>query len=105
MADISACVDEVLLQRALNDRASRSKRAMEGGEAILSIDDEDDGIFELFATHSESARGVTAEHLSKVWKISEEDAFRTLKQTTQLDKQDADASLARRFGTNNRMLR
>ena len=78
---------------------------MEGGETILSIDKEDDCIFELKAAHAESAKGVTAEHLSKVWKISEEEASRTLEQTTQLNKQDADASLARRFGTNDRMLR
>ena len=40
--------------------------------------------------------------LSKVWSISENDAKRTLDVTTQLMKQDADASLARRFGTNDK---
>ena len=50
-------------------------------------------------------RGVTAEHLSKVWRISDEVAQRTLKVTTQLNKQDVNPSLSRRFGTNDRMLR
>jgi hypothetical protein len=43
--------------------------------------------------------------LSKVWRISEEEARRTLEVTTQLNKQDADSNLSRRFSTNDRMLR
>ena len=46
-----------------------------------------------------------AENLSKVWRISDEAAQQTLEVTTQLNKQDVNASLSRRFGTNNWMLR
>ena len=56
------------------------------------------------AAHAESPKGITAEHLRKVWRISEEVAQRTLDVTTQLNKQDADTSLSYRFGTNNRSL-
>ena len=43
---------------------------------------EDDAIFELAAAHAETPKGVTAEHLSKVWRISEELSQRTLDVTT-----------------------
>ena len=43
--------------------------------------------------------------MSKVWRISDEVAQQTLEVTTQLNKQDVNASLSRCFGTNNRMLR
>ncbi len=42
--------------------------------------------------------------MSKVWCISEDDAKQTLDVTTQLIKQDANAFLARIFGTNDRSL-
>ena len=62
-------------------------------------------IFELAAAHAETPKGVTAENLSKVWRISEEVTQRKLDVTAQLKKQDADTSLSRRFGTNNQSLR
>ena len=66
---------------------------------------EDNTIVNLTTAHDETPKGVTAEHLRKVWRILEEAAQRTLNVTTQLNKQDADSSLSRRFGTNDRMLR
>ena len=66
---------------------------------------EDDAIFELAAAHAETPKGVTADHLSRVWRISEEVAQRTLDVTTKLNKQDADTSLSCHFGTNNQSLR
>ena len=56
-------------------------------------------------THANTPKGVTSEHLSKVWTISDEESQQTLEVTTQLNKQDVNTSLSRRFGTNNRMLR
>ena len=75
---------------------------MESGKISLDgyKNNEHDAIFELSAAHSETLKGVTAEHLSKVWIISDEVAQRTLEVTTQLNKQDADTSLSRCFGTN-----
>ena len=59
----------------------------------------------MAATHAERPKGVTAEHISKIWRISEEEARRTLEVTTQLNKQDAESTLSRNFGTNDRALR
>jgi hypothetical protein len=49
--------------------------------------------------------GIDPEHLSKIWSISPEQAEKTLKMTTQFNKQDPDSTLSRNFGTNDRMLR
>ena len=107
IADLSACFNEELLLKAVNERAVKGKLAMEAGSICLDdfLNDDDDSIFESSATHAETPKGVTAAQLSKVWCISEEDAKRTLDVTSQLIKQDADTSLARRFGTNDRSLR
>ena len=107
VADLSACFNEELFSKAVTDRAVRGKLAMEAGSVCLdNIDnDSDDIMFESSAAHADTPKGITASQLSKVWCISKEDAKRTLDVTTQLNKQDADASLARRFGTNDRMLR
>jgi hypothetical protein len=48
--------------------------------------------------------GVTAKHLSKVWKIGVKTAKRTVEVTTQLRQHEADASLSRNYSTNDRML-
>ena len=105
IADLTACFDEELLRRAVTERAAKSKVAMEAGSIKLDDVSEDESIFQSSAAHAETPMGVTAEQLSKVWRISEETAKRTLNVTTQLNKQDANASLSRRFGTNDRMLR
>merc|ERR1711983_656420 len=78
---------------------------MEAGSTSIGDITEEVDLFEAFATHAETPKGVTAEHLSKVWRISHEDAARTLEVTSQLNKRSIDASLSRRFSTNDRMLR
>ncbi len=61
-------------------------------------------VFELFSASADTPQGVTAENLSKVWRISHDEAKRMLEVMTQLNQQSADTSLARRFGTNDLML-
>jgi hypothetical protein len=51
------------------------------------------------------ASGVTPEHLSKVWRISHEEAKRTIDNTTHLSVRPRDTTLSRNYGTNDRMLR
>jgi hypothetical protein len=46
------------------------------------------------------SKGVSAEHLAKVWCISHDDAARTLGVTTQSLCHDPDSSLSRNVGTN-----
>jgi hypothetical protein len=49
--------------------------------------------------------GVNPEHLFKIWRISHEDAERTLDNTTQLLERTTNPELSRNYGTNDRMLR
>ena len=57
------------------------------------------------ASHAEKPRGVNAELLQKIWRIDSETAKRTIKTTSQLNRQDVNSKLSRNFGTNDRMLR
>ena len=73
VADLTSCFDGELLRRDVTERGAKSKISMESGN--ISLDDfknnEDDAIFELAAAHAETQKGVTAEYLSKFWRISE----------------------------------
>ena len=57
------------------------------------------------AISASTPTGITAETLSKIWKIENPTAARTLEVTTQLNRQGGSDNLLRHFGTNNRMLR
>ena len=60
-----------------------------------------------FFSHSTNAsrpRGVTPEHLSKIWCISHEDTKRTINMTTQTSVCTQDPMLSRNYGTNDCML-
>jgi hypothetical protein len=110
IADLTGLLDPEYLREALNASLDRSRAAMAAGcagmpEPMLA---DDDGLwisFEAAAAHAEISKDVTKEMLAKVWRISEDEARRTLEVTTQLNRQGADTSLSRRAGTNDRMLR
>jgi hypothetical protein len=51
------------------------------------------------------ASGVSPEHLSKIWRISHEEAQRTLENTSHLLQKTTSPELSRNYGTNDRMLR
>ena len=51
------------------------------------------------------SRGVDPKHLSKIWRISHEDAQRTIDVTTQMSIQTDGPTLSRNYSTNDRMLR
>ena len=76
----------------------------------ITFDLDDDGANERvdeFFSHSTSAsrpRGVTPEHLSKIWRISQEDTRRMINTTTQTSVRTQDPTLSRNYGTNDRML-
>ena len=57
------------------------------------------------AANTSRLHGVTPEHLSKVWRISTEDARRMIETTTQTSVQTQDPTLSHNYGTNNCMLR
>ena len=50
------------------------------------------------------AKGVGAHHLSKIWRISHEDAQQMLDVTSQHGKHPVDPQLSKNYGTNDRML-
>ena len=50
-------------------------------------------------------RGVDPKHLSKIWRISHEDAQRTIDVTTQMSTQTDGPTLSRNYSTNDRMLK
>ncbi|KAL7538844.1 hypothetical protein ACHAXR_009411 [Thalassiosira sp. AJA248-18] len=110
VADLSGIFDPTIFQNALNDRLGDSKLAMAAG-CTMAHNPQDDLDCELFedisiaATHAAIPKGVSKEMLTKVWGISEDEARRTLEVTTQLNKQDADSKLSRKFSTNDKMLR
>ena len=51
-------------------------------------------------THAEAPKGISADQLSKVWKIDLESAKRTLDVTTQKCKRSNDPTLSRNYSTN-----
>lgn len=57
------------------------------------------------ATYAKPSKGVTASHLSKIWKIDLKTAQQTVDATSQLRKHSEDPSMSRNYGTNDRMLR
>ena len=69
------------------------------------FNDIDDEMFEYYATHADTSKGITAEQLRKVWWLSNEVAQQTLDVTTQLNKQDDYSTLSRSLSTNDCMLR
>ena len=129
LADIDPVLDPVSLAELLSERMKVGEFAMNIGSTTAGdtspylFDDvpnsdndplmeptgiEDDELMEFFQASSTTAshpKGVTPQHLSKVWRINIEDAKRTLDVTTQLLKHGDDPTLSRNYSTNDRMLR
>ena len=71
-------------------------------------DDTNEALIDYFMASTAQAgksRGVDPKHLSKIWRISHEDAKRTTDVTTQMSIQTDDPVLSRNYSTNDRMLR
>ena len=104
------------ISKAFTDKAMDAKIGMALGitgsnqsKCNLFIDDQSQIIPDHFEcqglTVDGKRKGVSAEFLSKIWRIKYEEAEKTLQQSTQLKRQGADNALSRRFATNDRMLR
>ena len=83
-----------------DDECSDLLSDLDGDGANERVDE-----FFSHSTHASRPRGVTPEHLSKIWRISPEDAKRTIDTTTQTSVRTQDPTLSRNYGTNDRMLR
>ena len=71
-------------------------------------DDTNEALLDNFMASTAQAgktRGVDPKHLSKIWRISHEDAQRTIDVTTQTSTRTDDPTLKRNYSTNDRMLR
>ena len=71
-------------------------------------DDTNEALLDNFMASTAQAgktRGVDPKHLSKIWRISHEDAQRTIDVTTQMSTRTDDPTLSRNYSTNDRMLR
>ena len=71
-------------------------------------DDTNEALLDSFmasTAHAGKSRGVDPKHLSKIWRISHEDAQRTIDVTTQMSTQTDDPTQSRNYSTNDRMLR
>jgi hypothetical protein len=71
-------------------------------ELDLIIDEISSTRATIKATMAGRPNGVTAKHLSKVWKIDVGTAKQTIEVTTQFRQHEADASLSRNYSTNDR---
>jgi hypothetical protein len=108
--------EPILFAQAITECAHISHTAMAMGNATVD-DSKCDLFLEAASAKLESAfsriaavtagrtRGVSAEHLSKVWMIPHDEAARTLKVTSQCLRTDIDSSLSRNVGTNDRAVR
>ena len=65
----TACFDQDLLCKLANERTAKLKLAMEAGSTDIWEEDPVDELFESAAAHVDLPKGVTAEQLSKVWRI------------------------------------
>ena len=71
-------------------------------------DDTNEALIDNFMASTAQAgktRGVDPKHLAKIWRISHEDAQRTIDVTTQTSTRTDDPTLSRNYSTNDRMLR
>eukprot|EP00984_Skeletonema_dohrnii_P000995 scaffold318_cov96-Skeletonema_dohrnii-CCMP3373.AAC.6 len=121
IAAIIASVDPLLNEEEFKQRISdvqlETSVGLTAGCMSLSTFDDDDFIFTkighaldiaaatISAVTTGKADGVSAEALSKCWRISYADAARTLQTTTQLIQHDVNGTLSRNFGTSDRALR
>ena len=94
------------------DEETTDKTSLDGENSITSCDidlDETDrmDLDEFFVPTMQigKPRGLDAVHLSKVWRISHEDAQRMINVTSQHGQQPADPSLSQNYTTNDQMLR
>ena len=72
--------------------------------ACKLFDEPPHGEASISAITAGKPNGVSADRLAKLFSISHDDAAWTLSVMTQLNRQAADSSLSRNFGTNDRML-
>jgi len=119
MRQVHACdstINEDELADALDSLHLTTAYGIAAGSTVALEDDDElfisdlKGILEdagaTFSALATKPKGITAERLAKLWRISDEDAQRTIETTTQLGRYSADKqSLTREDPTDDRALR
>ena len=123
LTGVSPVLDPVMLASSLDERGAIRRFATSIGSTnahhekylfdimlddvneVSAIGELDFEFFTASATHAEASKGISAEQLSKVWRIDLDSATRTLDITTQRCKRSDDPTLSRNYSTNDRMLR
>ena len=112
VAYLDARDDAGFFSRQVHAKAKASHIAMALGsvtcgtrECELFVDGDSDVAASVSGVTAGKPGGVSAERLATVLSISHNDAARTLSVTTQLNRQSADSSLSRNFGTTDRRQR
>ena len=110
VCDLTGTLDPDLLWMSTDEHLMQSKFGMAAGSTVASVleQDQENDLFidaEVDSARAMPGKGVSKEHLAKVWRLNEDEARRTLEVTTQLNQQDAESTLSRQFSTNDRMLR
>ena len=90
----------------LNHDTDDSDLDEQGSEESVNVIDDLYDLDQVFMSGEEATggKGVRAQHLSKVWWISHEDAQQMLDVTSQHGNRPVDPQLAKNYGTNDRML-
>ncbi len=116
LSSLHVAHDPVLFASSITERTHTSHAAMvigsttiddSGCELILesALSQFESAFSTLAAVIAGRSRGVSAEHLAKVWMIPHDKAARTLQVTSQCLRTNIDSSLSRNIGTNNRAVR
>ena len=90
--------------QASNDADENSMDDPEDDFELMDLDDDLDNLMSSMAQPGKP-RGVDPKHLSKIWRISHEDANKTIDVTTPASIRKDNPVLSRNYSTNDRMLR
>ena len=99
LSEVSRSLDPHSFANDLTAAVATSKFGMAVGSSVSTPD------YVIGATHQNPSKGLNAKELAKVFKIDIDTAKATLRATSQRCKRTKDASLSRRFSSNDRMLR
>ena len=109
----TSCFDQIYLDGdGSQDTSDDDDTSLDNSEDDfdpMELDDDTNEVLldNLMASTAQAgqSRGVDPKHLSKIWRISHEDAQRTIDVTTQMSIQTDDPVLSRNYSTNDRILR
>ena len=91
------------------DTSDDDETSLDNSEDDFELDDDTNEVLldNLVASTAQAgkSKGVDPKHLSKIWRISHDDAQRTIDVTTQMSFWTDDPVLSRNYSTNNRMRR